>query len=175
MVPDAPEVETVLLGEHGAAAGLAEGALVVDMSTIAPTSSRSIAGRLRERDVDFLDAPVTGSRPKAEDATLTIMVGGPADVFAECKPLLEAMGQNVIHCGEHGMGEVVKVVNNLIAGVSLAVVAEAFNIGVNDGELAGQTVAHAHIHVIPRRRGDVPDPRGGVRWVVPDRARYWTD
>ena len=53
--------------------------------------------------------------------------------------------------------------------------AEAFTIGVNDGELAGQTVAHAHIHVIPRRRGDVPDPRGGVRWVVPDRARYWTD
>src|SRR5204863_5807313 len=69
----------------------------------------------------------------ARDATLTIMVGGPADLFEACKPVLEAMGKNVIHCGENGMGEVVKVVNNLIAGVSLAVTAEAYTIGMRLG------------------------------------------
>ncbi len=133
MVPDAPEVEEVLLGEQGAVHGLGEGALAIDMSTIAPTAARAIAERLGERGVAFLDAPVTGSRPKAEDATLTIMVGGPSDLFEECKPVLEVIGKNVIHCGDNGMGEVVKVVNNLIAGVSMAVVAEAFNIGVKAG------------------------------------------
>ena len=81
----------------------------------------------------MLDAPVSGGSVGARDATLTIMVGGPADLFAQCKPLLEAMGKNVIHCGENGMGEVVKVVNNLIAGVSMAVTAEAYNIGLRAG------------------------------------------
>lgn len=81
----------------------------------------------------MLDAPVSGGSIGARDASLTIMVGGPADLFEECRPVLEALGRNVIHCGDIGMGEVVKVVNNLIAGVSMAAVAEAFNIGVKAG------------------------------------------
>src|SRR4051812_1070511 len=93
MVVDAPQVEEVLFGDDGAAAGLAKGALVIDMSTIAPSASVRIAERLREQRVGFVDAPVTGSRPKAEDGTLTIMAGGePAD-FERARPLFEAMGE----------------------------------------------------------------------------------
>src|SRR5436853_977389 len=76
MLPDSPEVEAVLFGEDGAAEGMSEGKLAIDMSTIAPTASRAIGERLAAGGIDFLDAPVTGSRPKADDGTLTIMVGG---------------------------------------------------------------------------------------------------
>src|SRR3954469_2810833 len=79
MVPDTAEVEAVLLGDDGAAQGMDEGGLCIDMSTIAPTATRQIGERLGAQGIDFLDAPVTGSRPKAEDGTLTIMVGGEPD------------------------------------------------------------------------------------------------
>src|SRR5215212_9143467 len=92
MVPDAPEVEEVLLGETGAAHGLEQGALAIDMSTIAPTAARAIGGRLADDGIGFLEAPVSGSRPKAEDGTLTIMVGGERDAFERARPLFEAMG-----------------------------------------------------------------------------------
>ena len=121
MVPDTPEVEEVVFA---AADGLDEGALVIDMSTIAPTASRSIAGRLAERGIGFLDAPVTGSRPKAEDATLTIMVGGAEADFERAEPLLEAMGALVLHVGPSGHGEMIKLVNNTLAAVNAAALAE---------------------------------------------------
>ena len=95
MVPDAPQVEEVLLGPGGAAEGIGEGGLAIDMSTVAPAASRDIGGRLGEHGIAFLDAPVTGSRPKAEDGTLTIMVGGPEEAFA-ARPLFEAMGRLVV-------------------------------------------------------------------------------
>ena len=122
MVPDTPEVEEVLFA---AADGMGEGALAVDMSTIAPTASRSIGERLGERGIHFLDAPVTGSRPKAEDGTLTIMVGGEAEDFDRAKPVLEAMGQLVIHVGPSGHGEMIKLVNNTLAAINAAGLAEA--------------------------------------------------
>ena len=122
MVPDIPEVEEVLFA---AADGMGEGALAVDMSTIAPTASVSIGKRLGERGIHFLDAPVTGSRPKAEDGTLTIMVGGEADDFERAKPVLEAMGQLVIHVGPSGHGEMIKLVNNTLAAINAAGLAEA--------------------------------------------------
>jgi 3-hydroxyisobutyrate dehydrogenase len=121
MLPDGAEVEQVLFE---AAEGMDEGSLAIDMSTIAPTASRSIAERLRERGIGFLDAPVTGSRPKAEDATLTIMVGGEADDFERARPLLESMGQLVLHVGPSGHGEMVKLVNNTLAAVNAAALAE---------------------------------------------------
>src|SRR4051794_10264364 len=99
MVVDAPQVEEVLFGEKGAADGLGAGALVVDMSTIAPTAVKSIAARLAERGIGFVDAPVTGSKPRAEDGTLTIMAGGAGEDFARAKPLFEAMGKLIVHCG----------------------------------------------------------------------------
>jgi len=122
MVPDVPEVEEVLFA---AADGMAEGTLAVDMSTIAPTASVSIGQRLGERGIHFLDAPVTGSRPKAEDGTLTIMAGGEAEDFERAKPVLEAMGQLVIHVGPSGHGEMIKLINNTLAAINAAGLAEA--------------------------------------------------
>jgi 3-hydroxyisobutyrate dehydrogenase-like beta-hydroxyacid dehydrogenase len=122
MVPDTAEVEEVLFA---AADGMAEGELAIDMSTIAPTASRSIGERLSERGIHFLDAPVTGSRPKAEDGTLTIMVGGDPGDFERARPVLEAMGQLVIHVGPSGHGEMIKLINNTLAAVNAAALAEA--------------------------------------------------
>jgi 3-hydroxyisobutyrate dehydrogenase len=113
--------------------GMRPGTVLIDMSTIDPLVSKRVAAQVTARGFRMLDAPVSGGSVGARDATLTIMVGGPADLFEACKPVLEAMGKNVIHCGENGMGEVVKVVNNLIAGVSMAVTAEAYNIGLRAG------------------------------------------
>src|SRR3954454_3608620 len=90
MVVDAPQVEEVLFGDDGAAAGLSDGDLVVDMSTIAPSAVKEIAGRLSDRGIGFVDAPVTGSKPRAEDGTLTIMAGGAAEDFATAHPVFEA-------------------------------------------------------------------------------------
>jgi len=128
MVPDTPEVEAVLLGENGAAEGLSEGGLAVDMSTIAPTASRSIADRLAEKGIAFLDAPVTGSRPKAEDGTLTIVAGGPEDAFERARPLFDAMGGLVVHAGPQGHGAMVKLINNTLAAVNAAALAEGLTL-----------------------------------------------
>jgi 3-hydroxyisobutyrate dehydrogenase-like beta-hydroxyacid dehydrogenase len=122
MVPDVPEVEEVMFA---AADGMSEGTLAVDMSTIAPTASRSIAERLRERGIHFLDAPVTGSRPKAENATLTIMAGGEAADFERVKPVLESMGRLVVHVGPSGHGEMIKLINNTLAAINAGALAEA--------------------------------------------------
>jgi 3-hydroxyisobutyrate dehydrogenase-like beta-hydroxyacid dehydrogenase len=128
MVPDVPQVEEVLLGPDGAVEGLGDGGLAIDMSTIAPSASRSIGGRLGERGVLFLDAPVTGSRPKAEDGTLTIMAGGPEEAFDRARPLFEAMGQLVLHMGPQGHGSMVKLINNTLAATNAAVLAEGIQL-----------------------------------------------
>jgi 3-hydroxyisobutyrate dehydrogenase-like beta-hydroxyacid dehydrogenase len=107
MVPDVPEVEEVYFGDRGVAAGIREGGLAIDMSTIAPDASVSVGERLRAQGVGFLDAPVSGSRPKAEDGTLTIMVGGEATDFERARPVLEAMGKLVVHVGPQGHGSFV--------------------------------------------------------------------
>ncbi len=129
MVVDSPEVETVLFGSDGAAEGLEDGGLAIDMSTIAPSASRTIAERLAERGIAFLDAPVTGSKPKAEDGTLTIMVGGETADFERTRPLFEAMGKLVLHVGPHGHGSMVKLINNTVAAVNTAAVAEGIAVG----------------------------------------------
>jgi 3-hydroxyisobutyrate dehydrogenase len=129
MVVDAPQVEAVLFGEDGAAGALAPGALVVDMSTIAPTAVKGIAARLAENQIGFVDAPVTGSKPRAEDGTLTIMAGGdPAD-FERARPLFEAMGKLVVHAGPSGHGAMVKLLNNAVAAINAVAIAEAFDVG----------------------------------------------
>jgi 3-hydroxyisobutyrate dehydrogenase-like beta-hydroxyacid dehydrogenase len=125
MVVDSPQVESVLFGEDGAVAALEEGALVVDMSTIAPTAVRSIAERLGQSGIHFMDAPVSGSSPKAEDATLTIMAGGSDEDFKRALPLLESMGELIVHCGPLGHGQMVKLLNNTLAATNAAVLAEA--------------------------------------------------
>ena len=133
MVPDAPEVEEVLLGQDGAADGLGEGGLAIDMSTIAPPPAARSAERLGERGIAFLDAPVTGSRPKAEDGTLTIMVGGAEEAFDRARPLFEAMGQLVLHMGPQGHGSMVKLINNTLAAVNAAALAEGISVARQAG------------------------------------------
>jgi 3-hydroxyisobutyrate dehydrogenase-like beta-hydroxyacid dehydrogenase len=125
MVVDGAQVESVLLGKRGAAEGAGEGLLCVDMSTIGPLAAQRIGGTLRERGVRFLDAPVTGSSPKAEDGTLTIMVGGEQSDFARARPLFDAMGELIVHAGSLGHGQTLKVINNAVAAVNTAAVGEA--------------------------------------------------
>jgi 3-hydroxyisobutyrate dehydrogenase-like beta-hydroxyacid dehydrogenase len=149
MVPDVPEVEEVLLGPDGAVEGLADGGLAIDMSTIAPSASRSIADRLGERGVAFLDAPVTGSRPKAEEGTLTIMAGGPPEAFDRATPLFEAMGELVLHMGPQGHGSMVKLINNTLAAVNAAALGE----GIALAEQAGLDTKKA-MQVVGSGSGD---------------------
>jgi 3-hydroxyisobutyrate dehydrogenase-like beta-hydroxyacid dehydrogenase len=118
----------VLCGERGALERLPSRALVIDMSTIAPRAALSIAERLRERGLGFLDAPVSGSSPKAEDGTLTIMVGGSQEDFERAKPLLEAMGELIVLCGPQSHGQMVKLLNNTLAATNAAALAEAINV-----------------------------------------------
>jgi 3-hydroxyisobutyrate dehydrogenase-like beta-hydroxyacid dehydrogenase len=126
MVVDGDQVAEILLGEpDGAALSAREGTLFVDMTTIAPAQARSIADRLAERGLRFMDAPVTGSSPRAEDGTLTIMCGGDAEDFERAKPLLEAMGRLIVHAGPIGHGQGIKLINNAVAAVNAATVAQA--------------------------------------------------
>jgi 3-hydroxyisobutyrate dehydrogenase len=125
MVVDGAQVESVLCGQGGVVEGAKEGLLCVDMSTIAPTDTRRIAARLAKRGIRMIDAPVTGSSPRAEAGTLTIMAGGPAEDFERAKPLLESMGELIVHVGELGQGEMLKLINNSLGAANAAAVAEA--------------------------------------------------
>jgi 3-hydroxyisobutyrate dehydrogenase-like beta-hydroxyacid dehydrogenase len=129
MVVDGPQVETVLLGEDGAVHGAVPGTLFVDMSTIAPADARRIGAALAERGHAFVDAPVTGSSPKAENGTLTIMAGGEARAFARARPFFEAMGEVILHVGPAGDGQVVKVISNAVSAANCATLAQALVVG----------------------------------------------
>jgi 3-hydroxyisobutyrate dehydrogenase len=128
MVPDAPQVEEVLLGDEGAVGALEPGAVCVDMSTIAPTASRAIGERLAERDLEFLEAPVSGSKPKAEAGTLTIMAAGEEATFERARPLFDAMGELIVHVGPLGHGQLSKLVTNVLGAVNAAALAEGLGV-----------------------------------------------
>jgi 3-hydroxyisobutyrate dehydrogenase len=125
MVVDGAQVESVLCGKDGVADGAKEGLLCVDSSTISPTDTRRIAARLKEHGIGLIDAPVTGSSPRAEAGTLTIMVGGEAEEFERVRPLLETMGELIVHVGALGQGEMLKLINNSLGAANAAAVAEA--------------------------------------------------
>jgi 3-hydroxyisobutyrate dehydrogenase-like beta-hydroxyacid dehydrogenase len=129
MVVDGPQVEAMLLGDDGAAAAATPGTLFVDMSTIGPADARRIGAALAERGHHFVDAPVTGSAPRAEDGTLTIMAGGSDEDMARAMPLLEAMGELIVHVGSVGTGQQVKVLSNAVSAVNCATLAQALVVG----------------------------------------------
>lgn len=133
VVVDGPQVEQVLLGEAGVAVTARPGSLCVDCSTIGPSATRAIGARLAERGIRMLDAPVTGSSPRAEDGTLTIMAGGERKDFERAKPLLDAMGKLIVHAGPLGHGQMVKLINNAVAATNAAVVGEALLVGTRAG------------------------------------------
>jgi 3-hydroxyisobutyrate dehydrogenase-like beta-hydroxyacid dehydrogenase len=123
-------VQAVLLGEDGVAEGAGAGTLCVDMSTIAPGDSRRIAAELAERDIGFVDAPVTGSSPKAEDGTLTIMASGAPEHLRRARPLFEVMGELIVEVGDDvGLGEMVKLINNAVAAANAHTLAQALVVG----------------------------------------------
>jgi 2-hydroxy-3-oxopropionate reductase len=126
MVPDTPDVESVLFGPNGAAEGLKRGTLVIDMSSISPLATKEYASKINALGCDYLDAPVSGGEVGAKQATLTIMVGGPEAAFARAKPLFEAMGKNITHVGnEPGAGQICKVANQIIVALNIQAVSEA--------------------------------------------------
>ncbi len=133
MLPDTPDVEHVMLGHDGVAAGVAAGSLVIDMSTIDPAPTRSIAEQLTARDVEMLDAPVSGGERGAIDGTLSIMVGGSDEAFARAMPILLAMGKNIVHVGPSGAGQITKACNQLVVAATIEAVAEALVLAERSG------------------------------------------
>src|SRR5499433_2717534 len=133
ILPSSSHVESAYLGSGGILEGVGAGRLCIDMSTIDPSVSRRVAEAVGKRGARFIDAPVSGGVPRATDGTLAIMVGGDARDLEEARPALAAMGANVIHVGAVGSGEVAKLCNNLIAGVSAVAVSEAFRIAEGFG------------------------------------------
>ena len=129
MVPDTPDVEKVLFGESGVAAGLTSsggtGKLVVDMSSISPIETKQFAERIAALGADYLDAPVSGGEVGAKAASLTIMVGGSEAAFARVQPLFALMGKNITHVGPVGAGQTTKVANQIIVALNIAAVGEA--------------------------------------------------
>ena len=133
MVVDGPQVESVLLGEDGAAVTAAPGTVFIDCSTIGPAATHEIAAQLATRELKLLDAPVTGSSPKAADGTLTIMVGGDSGDFERARPLFDAMGALIVYAGPQGQGQMVKLLNNAVAASNAAVLGQALVVGARAG------------------------------------------
>lgn len=133
MLPDSPDVEDVALGKNGVLEGLRPGSLFIDMSTIMPSVARRVTEAVRQKGSDGLDAPVSGGQVGAQNATLSIMVGGSAAAFERAKPILEKMGKNIVHVGEAGAGQVTKAANQVVVAVTIAAVSEALLLAAKAG------------------------------------------
>ncbi len=133
MLPDSPEVEAVFSGEDNVLDSLKPGSLFIDMSTIAPAVSRKIYDMAKAKGVEALDAPVSGGQVGAEAASLSIMAGGTQEAFDRALPLFKAMGKNIVLIGGPGAGQTTKACNQLIVGVTIEAVAEAFRLAEKSG------------------------------------------
>jgi 3-hydroxyisobutyrate dehydrogenase len=129
MLPAAAHVRNVLAADDGILAGIAPGVPIIDSSTIDPASVKAFAELAAAHGNSFVDAPVSGGTGGAVAGTLTFMVGGSASAYEQAKPVLSAMGKNIVHCGDTGTGQVAKICNNLVLGISMAGVAEAMSLG----------------------------------------------
>ena len=138
MLPDTPDVEAVLFGADGVAAGLTRGACVIDMSSIDPIATRGFAERVVQAGCSYVDAPVSGGEVGAKSATLTIMCGGPPAVFEKVLPILKLMGKNITLVGEVGAGQVAKVANQIIVALNIEAVAEALLFAAKAGADPGK-------------------------------------
>lgn len=163
MLPNSPEVEQVVLGEGGIIEGTKPGSVVIDMSSIAPLSSRKIYAKLEEKSIDMLDAPVSGGEPKAIDGSLAVMVGGKKEVFEKYYDVMMAMANSVVYVGESGAGNIAKLCNQVVVALNISAVSEAFILakkaGVDPelvyqairGGLAGSAVMDAKVPMILER------------------------
>ena len=155
MLPNGPQVQEVMLGADAVASYMHAGQIFVDCSSISPVVSKEIAAKLAEKDIEMLDAPVSGGEPKAIDGTLSFMVGGKQAVFDRCRDMLLTMGASAVRCGDVGAGNTTKLANQIIVACNIQAVAEAFTLaqkaGVDPelvfrairGGLAGSTVLDA--------------------------------
>jgi 2-hydroxy-3-oxopropionate reductase len=125
MLPDSPDVEAVVLGPDGIIEGIREGALYLDMSTIAPATSRKVAAVLSERGVDAVDAPVSGGEPAAQSGDLSIMAGGSEEAIKRARPIFDVLGKSTTHIGSAGAGQVTKAANQVVVALTIQAVAEA--------------------------------------------------
>lgn len=133
MVTGPDDAQEVLCGKNGVIHGAHDGLIAIDMSTIGPTKAIEIASQLKEKKVDFLDGPVTGSVPKAISGELTIFIGGKKEIFEKVKDIFLAMGKNLQYMGSNGSGQVIKLINNMIAAISLTGFAEGMLLADNLG------------------------------------------
>ncbi len=133
MLPDTQDVQEVLLGDRGVRAGARPGAVVIDMSTIAPLAAGRFSEELAAEGVSFLDAPVSGGEKGAVEGTLSIMVGGPAEAFERVLPVMRAMGTSIVHVGPAGAGQIAKACNQLVVGATIEAVAEALVLAAKAG------------------------------------------
>lgn len=164
MLPNSPEVKTVVLGQNGVLEGAAPGLILIDMSSIAPLAAREVAERAHARGVRMLDAPVSGGEPKARDATLSIMAGGDKATFDAVTDVLGAMGKSVVWVGPAGSGNTVKLANQIIVALNIVAMSEALVLatraGVDPkvvyqairGGLAGSTVLDAKAPLVFERQ-----------------------
>lgn len=155
MLPNSPQVKEVMLGNKGVAAFMKPGTVYIDMSSINPVATKEVAAVLAEKNIDMIDAPVSGGEPKAIDGTLSFMVGGKEEAVEKYKPLLETMGSSVVRCGEIGAGNTTKLANQIIVACNIQALSEALILakkaGVDPelvfkairGGLAGSTVMDA--------------------------------
>ena len=164
MLPNSPQVKQVVLGEQGVIEGARPGAVVIDMSSIAPLVSREVAGKLAANGVEMLDAPVSGGQPKAIEGTLSVMVGGAQEVFDRCYPIMKAMAGSVVRTGDIGAGNITKLATQVIVALNIAAMAEALVLATKAGVepelvfqairggLAGSTVLEAKAPLVLDRK-----------------------
>ena len=133
MLPDSPEVIGIVTGQDGILEGIRQGSLFIDMSTIAPSAAKSLYEQMQKKGVEALDAPVSGGQAGAEAATLSIMAGGTEPAFQRALPLFQAMGKNIVHIGGPGTGQTTKACNQMIVGITIQAVAEAFTLAKKAG------------------------------------------
>ena len=133
MVPDSPDVEAAILGAGGVAEHARAGQVVIDMSTVSPATSRKVAQALAARGAGFLDAPVSGGPQGAEQAALTILVGGSAETLERCRPVLERLGKKITLMGEVGAGETAKLCNQIVIGLNIQAVCEGLLVAAKAG------------------------------------------
>ncbi len=178
-LPGEPQVRAVCLGEGGILEHLRAGQTLVDMTTATVDIAREVAAAFAQKSVDFADAPVARGVSSAEDGTLSIMVGGSADVFARIEPVLACMGTDVTHCGDVGTGQVVKLMNNMLVFMNVSALAEALAIGRRagvDGELLFETLSRGSADSFTLRKhgmqymvkGDFPDDVFPVTYSIKD-------
>jgi 2-hydroxy-3-oxopropionate reductase len=166
MLPNSPHVKDVVLGEHGVIEGAKSGAVLIDMSSIAPLVSRDVSEKLAEKGVEMLDAPVSGGEPKAIDGTMSVMVGGKKAIFDKCYPVMDAMAGSVVYTGGIGAGNTTKLANQIIVALNIAAVSEALVLATKAGVepelvyqairggLAGSTVLDAKAPLMMDRKFD---------------------